>query len=245
MKRVIIRFLAIAINLVFGLILLCFLPAVVRQLLGSLSEFVSRGLWPPIAIGAVLGVGVERVLARYVPWFRTLEHEVTHALAGLPFGYIPVEIHVTSDRGGYCRQVCLVHWLTPITRHIVTLAPYFLPTLTVIMAACRPLAADSWQPWYDLVLGVTFGYHTVSTIEELRRSWFWLAYRGDQRPESMRNSDFHQSGPVFSWIFVLVMTLAVHGTILAMMVRGYSGVATDLRGIFVETFGLIGSFLSV
>jgi len=214
-------------NLLLGIILLAFLPAVFNQFIGNVADFFHHFAWHSIAFGTGMGLVIERFLNRFIPEIEILEHEITHALVGIPFGFIPTGISVSRRRGGECRHYAVIPWplipLYPVAKRIVTLAPYFMPIFTVIMASFRPITPSNWQPWYDLGIGATFGYHSLGTLAELREN-FTSSNLADGSGR-WKKSDIGKTGIIFAPIFIIVATLAVHGLILAVIVHDYSGMA--------------------
>lgn len=225
-------------NLIFGVVLLAVLPAVFSQFIRNVGEFFLHFTWYPIAIGTVIGFFAERFLDRHFPEFAIFEHEITHALVGIPFGFIPIGITVSRHRGGECRQICLLVGpliaLYPISKRIVTLAPYFMPTFTLVMSLFRPDVPTAWLMMYDVGIGVTFGYHTLSTLVEVREN-FTSKTIESAGSGGLIKSDFGMTGMVFSPILILVATLAVHGLILAVIIHDYPGMTEWAKGIFQST----------
>src|SRR6266851_8749780 len=101
--------------------------------LGNQSSFSSSRL--PL-LGAAMFLPVwwlcKRFFWRSWQFVCTLEHELTHALVGIPFFMFPYRIHATADRGGHVNQA----WLAPVVLAplygpgaiLSGLAPYYLPT---------------------------------------------------------------------------------------------------------------------
>src|SRR5438552_10981671 len=95
------------------------------------------------AAGAILFVPVWGIAIRFFwrPWqfLCTLEHEVTHAVAGLPFLFVPKGMRVTATEGGHVKQVWKgPRFLLPIYGPgslLSGLAPYFLPTTPYLIIA--------------------------------------------------------------------------------------------------------------
>ncbi len=227
-----------AFNLIFGVALLGLLPSVFSQFIRTAGEFFLHFTWYPIVIGTVIGIFAERFLDRHFPEFAIFEHEITHALVGIPFGFIPTGITVSRHRGGECRHICILvgplKYLYPITQRIVTLAPYFMPTFTLIMALFRPAVPPGWLMMYDVGIGVTFGYHTLSTLVELREN-FTSGTIVSAGSGGLTKTDFGKTGMIFSPIFIGVATLAVHGFILTVIIHGYPGMTEWTKGIFNST----------
>ncbi|HEX7957722.1 MAG TPA: hypothetical protein VF508_12300, partial [Pyrinomonadaceae bacterium] len=161
------------------------------HILGTLSMRSSAVRYSLVGVAAFLPVAW--VMRRYLwkPWefVCTLEHEVTHAVAGLPFLLFPRGMRVTATEGGHLRQFWYGPlWLAPLCGPgtlFSGLAPYFLPTVSYAMIGLSLLF--SWQtPWVSMTLGFVTAFHVVST---------WLETRYHQ-------PDIRQAGFVFSTVFL-------------------------------------------
>jgi len=192
--------------------------------------------WPIIA-GTVVGLILDGILRRRAAAFETFEHELTHALAGIPFGQIPYRL-IVRDGGGLCKQVgCTPALLAPFAMDFIALAPYVLPTFTVILVGIRPLLPIPWLPWTDLVTGVTFGYHTFSTLREIPQNWSGRAFT-DVEGNPIR-SDIAQTGHLFSAVYIVAVTLAIHGLLLAILLKGYPGITAWWQIVSSHTLPLM------
>ena len=226
----------IATNLILGLGLLYLLPAVALQFARSATSFATDADWRPFALGLIPGAIVGQAALRWAPRTCVLEHEVTHALVGLFFGYIPTGMKIERTRGLYTHRI-LLPWLVPVSRPVVTLAPYFLPTITAAMALLRPMIGEEIRPWYDFGIGATFSFHAVTTFREIRENGAIREAQVSDRRSGLL-TDFHEAGPVFSWLFIAVATVLAHGLILAVISRGYGGLYEDLQRIVTDTAAL-------
>ena len=118
-----------------------------------------------------------------------LGHELTHALWGLFFGARPSKVRV-SDRGGSVQ-------LTK-SNVLITLAPYFFPFYTFVVAVValvtslfvRPLPC---LPLWLFLVGLTWSFHVLFTLETLGR----------------RQPDVTLYGRVFSWTFIYIVNVAI------------------------------------
>ncbi len=88
--RTLFRILAVLLNLIFGLVLLCFLPTVFHQFERAFADFMGHDIWWRFAAGMVPGFALGLLLIRTFPWFCVFDHEVTHALAGPPLDTYPL-----------------------------------------------------------------------------------------------------------------------------------------------------------
>ena len=139
-----------------------------------------------------------------------LGHELTHALWGLFFGARPSNVRVGAS-GGSVR-------LTK-SNFIITLAPYFFPFYTFVVAVIalavyafvRPLP---FLPLWLFLIGFTWSFHLLFTLETL----------------TQRQPDVKLYGRVFSWTFIFLVNVAI--------VLVWLAAATPL------TFEQLSSFLS-
>ncbi len=114
-------------------------------------------------------------------------HELTHALWGLLFGAAPTRLRVSAAGGS-------VHLSK--TNVLITLAPYFFPFYTFVVAVAalivfafvRPLP---FLPLWMFLVGFTWAFHALFTFETL----------------AQRQPDVTTYGRVFSWTFIYLANL--------------------------------------
>lgn len=229
-------------NLFFGTVLLIFTPAICKEFYSLAGELFMSPSFSQFAIGTVLGLGIERYLHRYFPQVAVFEHEITHAIAGLPFGFIPTKIRFSRNRGGYCRHVFysigILRFLYPLTQRIVTLAPYFLPTFTVILALFRPLIPATSTAWYYICIGATFGLHAFSCLFDFKDN-YTNSKSATFGTGEYTQTDIGKTGMVFSPVFIIVATIMVHSLILVLIVHGYQGIGVWAKEIWTYTITYI------
>lgn len=228
----------ISVNLFIGSILLILTPALFKTFSLLSVEFFKNSYFYPMAVGTVLGLCVERYLNKHFPEVAVFEHEFTHAIAGLPFGFIPTGISVSRYHGGCCRHIFYpvgpFKTLYPLSSRIVSLAPYFLPTFTVIMVLFRPVTSATCQPWYDISIGATFGFHALSGFFELKRNYTNRNIISFASGE-LTKSDIGKTGMLFSLVFIAVATIIVHTLVLAVIVKGDQGFGFWMKEIWHYT----------
>ena len=123
-------------------------------------------------------------------WFSTLEHELTHAMVAMMSFCKVTNIKVTWKRGGECHYQGHTNW-------VITLAPYFLPTITlVILFIGYWIPSDSHDVW-EFLLGFSLCYHFLSTWRETH----W------------QQSDLTKVGFSFSFLFLPFANLMMTGMI--------------------------------
>ena len=126
-----------------------------------------------------------------------LGHELTHALWGLLFFARPSDVRVTESGGSVKLSK---------SNMLITLAPYFFPfyTFVVVVAALvtfaflRPLP---WLPLWMFLIGFTWAFHVLFTIETL----------------AQRQPDVRLYGRVFSWVFIFLANVLLVLVFLAVM----------------------------
>lgn len=131
----------------------------------------------------------------------TLEHESTHAMFALLCFHRIVGFRASIGRGGEVRYTGRGNWL-------ITVAPYFFPTLALLLFLLAYLLPFPGLPWQSFLLGVALGYHVVSTIRETHR---------DQ-------TDIQELGTLFCWLFLPAANLAVVGVLVAFAHASHPGV---------------------
>ncbi len=174
----------------------------------------------PVGIGSFLGILLDQFVLRRVHVVETFEHELTHAVAALMF-FRRVTGFVVKRRGG-----TVTHqggFGGQFGTDFIGLAPYIFPLFTAFSVIGRPFVPPAWFPWYDGWIGVTFGYHVWSNIEEIRESWTKRSFVSAGTGE-VTQTDIARRGYIYSAIFIAAFTLALHGLLIALLLKGVHGV---------------------
>lgn len=187
--------------------------------------------WPMFLGGAGLSSLVWFIFLKGDGLLSTLEHELTHMVIAILLLKRPVNLRATHREGG------VVEWRGPaFGAYFVTLAPYFVPTLTVSLLLMGWLVNDALMPVYIGLIGVTAGYHFWSTLEETHAS----------------QPDLNQYPKWFNWSVILAGHLFFTGLTLSFVVSGglratgaYAGMWNFIRLTWDQNLkfytGLIGS----
>jgi hypothetical protein len=217
---------------VIGIVLLILLPGAAAAFVSSLLLFVGvPALLLPIAIGALVGILLDHFVFHRVPVVETFEHEFTHAIVALMFfrrvtGFTVRKAGGTvSHQGGFGGQ---------FGTDCIGLAPYILPTFTVFSVLARPFVPATWFPWFDGWIGVTFGYHLWSAIQEIRESWTTKHFISAGTGE-VTQTDIARRGFIYSAIFIAAFGLALHGLLMAILASGRHGAAAWARDVWNVT----------
>jgi len=132
----------------------------------------------------------------------TLEHESTHALFAMLTLHRIVGFKASVGRGGEVRFTGRGNWL-------IAVAPYFFPTLALMLFLLAYLLPFPGLPWQSFLLGVALAYHVVSTARETHR---------DQ-------TDIKQLGMTFRWLFLPAANLLVVGLLISFAHAGSDGLS--------------------
>jgi hypothetical protein len=109
-----------------------------------------------------------------------------------------------------------------------------VPTATLAVALFTPLVAPPARPWFLGGAGVTFGYHLVSTVREIRASFTRRGFRPPGGRREVR-TDIGQRGLVYSSAFIVAGFLLFHGVTAALLADGYGGVPIWGRALWQGT----------
>lgn len=207
-----------------AIVALILLPGLVYSL-----YFVIRGVMAaphscvPFLIGAALYVVFWLALgARRMTLWSTLEHEFTHALfAWLTFHRV-VGFGATMRSGGHIRYIGRGNWL-------IAIAPYFVPTLSLIVIAVLTWLPPHHMAFGGVILGVTVAYHAISTWSETHR----------------HQSDLREVGWLFSAVFLASANAFVFGLLInyACGMRSITAHLAHVRGPAAAFFHWLVSLL--
>jgi hypothetical protein len=183
------------------------------------------GAWA-LGAGTAAGVLLFRPLLRRFPVLETFEHELTHALAAVCLLRGVRRFKVTLHRGGYVEHA----GGSRFGDDLIGLAPYLLPTLTLGASVFAPAVPAAGRAPYLAAVGVTFGYHLVSTVREVRGSFTKRSFRAAGSRRATR-SDIGSRGYLYSSAVILAGILLTHGLAAALFAGGSAGVASWGRAL--------------
>ena len=136
----------------------------------------------PITYGALAYLAISWLIlakSRMGAWLSILEHELTHALFAVLSLNRVTGLNVSSHAGGMMSYQGYPNWL-------ITISPYFVPTLSLLILGLIWLAKASFSPLLLGLLGASMVYHLQSTWHETHR----------------QQTDLKQVGWTFCWLFL-------------------------------------------
>ena len=182
--------------------------------------------------GMLLGIGFTYLLKRFVG-FSTFEHELTHAFVALLFFNRITKFVVTRWDGGYVNyRGGLPGWLF---EYLIGLAPYFLPTFVFVFVMIRPFLGSVVFPYYDIWIGMWLTFYFSTYLSEIRQSTTKTKFRL-AGSNTWAQSDIAEEGYIFSFIFILAMSLLNYGIIFNVIQHDYKDFLAYLGGIFKESY---------
>lgn len=208
-------------NLVGKIVALLLLPFLAYGFGTAFYEVFTKQTWQvskvlPFAIGFILFAFFWLIFKRFLQVFCTFEHELTHLLVGLLFFKKPKSFKVTFTKGGYVEMYGGHNFL-------VTLAPYFLPTVCYLILPIAWFLPANYLPIFLTILGASVAFHLLSGWQEFH----------------FGQSDLHEAGLVFSILFLPVANLIFFGAILALVIGGNDKFFGFWKQGFVNGFNLL------
>ncbi len=196
-------------NIIAKVLLVLFLLVSPFLLIGFGGEFwkiiLAQTIRSPKVLFFLIGIGLffpilfvcKRYFESLWQYFTTLEHECTHALVGLLFGKIPVGMRVSAWEGGEVK-------LRGGTNLWISLAPYFLPTLSFIVLLFGWIFGLTEFKYFYSVMGWTVAFHLVTNWQET----------------SFRQTDLQKAGYITSFLVLPIANLLTYGAILSFIFGG-------------------------
>ena len=179
-----------------------------------------KELWIPLLLGFATGIPLYFTLIRKVSVISTFEHEFTHAIVALLFLRRIHKFIVTKRQGGQVEYSG--NFGGEFGTLMIGMAPYYLPTFTLIAVLVRPFLSPAWFPWFDGFIGATLAFHIFSTSEETKLSWTKRTFTGAGDNQKTR-SDIGKVGYIFAFLVILGFGLFLMGLVLQLIASGYSG----------------------
>lgn len=228
-------------RLLLGLIALFLIPGSVLALWDALIIIAgNKDLWIPLICGFIVGIPFYFMMIRKIHVISTFEHELTHALVALLFFRRIHKFIVTSKRGGQVQYSGNIGG--EFGTLLIGLAPYYLPTMTLISVLVRPFLPPGWFPWYDGFIGATFAFHIFSTVDETKLSWTKRTFT-DAGDHQRTRSDIGKVGYIFAFLVITGFGVFLLGLALQLIGSGYAGTWYFLRQVGMTSYAVYDSLI--
>ncbi len=175
--------------------------------------------------GALVFLVVWVVFNKRVYAFSVFEHELTHVLVAKLFFLKTLHFEVSPRKHIEGQVVVGVQGrgiLTQPISVIFSLAPYYIPTLTLLAFAVFPLLSKGMYPLFYFVIGFTVMYHLLTTFLEF----------------GFHQADIQKHGEYFSTAFIILGNIIFFGIALVVVVsEGFQNVPGFLVNGILSVFG--------
>lgn len=194
-----------------------FIPGFISSLVFGIKRFMNiPSIWQPFFIGLIIGGVLYHTLLKRWHWLSCFEHELGHALASILLLRKITYFKATAHNGGLVNH----SGGSELGNDFIGLAPYFLPTFTVIAILVMPFLPSSWNFWKLVFIGITYYYFIPSSVDEFKLNYSKRMFRNVQG--RMTNTDIATRGYIFSTIFIVGLASALHGMIFVYLSGGLS-----------------------
>jgi hypothetical protein len=154
-------------------------------------------------------------------FLQTLEHELTHALAAALCLRPPRSLRASAHEGGELS-------FDGAENTFVLLAPYVVPTATLVALVLPAVLRPELAPAADAVVGAAYAYDLVSTLAEV----------------SPRQTDLRRAGFLFSLLVVPAANAFVAFGVLAYASGGYPALLSYVTSGPTYALRMLGSLVS-
>lgn len=162
---------------------------------------------------------------RFMYSFSVFEHELTHILVAKLFFLKTLRFEVSPRKHVEGQVVVGVEGRGAFTRIIsvfFSLAPYYVPTLMLLVFVVYPLLSPRMSSFFFFLVGFTAAYHLLTTFLEF----------------GFHQADIQKHGEYFSTAFILLGNIIFFGIALVVVVNeGFQAVPRFLVSGFVNIFG--------
>ena len=174
--------------------------------------------------GTIFFIILHLVISSKLQYFSTFEHEFTHSIWALFFFKKPRGFHVNTDGSG------LFEWSGSaglLSKVFILLSPYFFPTITMFLIILSLIIKDEFMSTYFLVIGLSFGYHIVSSIKEMH----------------LGQTDITENGYFTSFNIITLMSLIMNGIVISFINNGLKGIGEFFTFTYLHGYNLVISIL--
>ena len=175
-------------------------------------------------LGTIFFFILHFILSNKLQYFSTFEHELTHNIWALLFFKKPRGFHVNTDGSG------LFEWSGStglLSKVFILLSPYYFPTITMFLIILSLIIKDKFISIYFLVIGMSFGYHIVSSIKEMH----------------LVQTDITENGNFTSFNIIILMNLIMNGLVIAFINNGSKGIGEFFTNSYLYGYNLVISIL--
>ena len=210
----------------FALFALVITPGCVVTFCQTCQQLLRNGVWKtPFGVGFMVAAILWMILgkSRFVKFWATMDHELTHALFAWLTGVRVLElrstdgsIEVVDDHTEGHVRIAGGNWL-------IDLSPYFFPTAPFVIGISTWILAETPSIIAKCMLGAATSYSVASTLREVHP----------------QQSDFSSAGKLFTVLVLPCLNFLTYGFIFANELGGKLGACSYLKAVLSRTFDII------
>tara|TARA_B100000963_G_C22382607_1_gene560794 strand:+ start:151 stop:651 length:501 start_codon:yes stop_codon:yes gene_type:complete len=155
-------------------------------------------------------------------FFSTFEHELTHNIWAMIFLRKPMGFHVNNDGTGLFEFEAGGRFSSVF----ILLSPYYFPTACFLWLPFHIVWKDQYYWFYFLMMGIFFGYHVMSTIQET----------------GSYQTDITSNGVFYSYLIFIPLYVIFNGIILAHLDNGFTGIIDFIYRSHINNLDFILTF---
>jgi len=205
-------------------------PGAVSGLGSALIRLISfESIFYPLLIGILIGLILYLFFIKKYDAITTFDHELAHAIVAILF-LRRIKRFVSTSSGGYVRHSGGIGG--ELGNVLISLAPYYFPTFSLITIFIRPIIPLDWFPWYDGFIGGMLGYHFASSIEDIIQS-----YRSTEFIDVFNQpaySDIKKVGLISSAFILTALIFLIYGAMLHLLIGGYKYTFQYIESIYIN-----------
>jgi hypothetical protein len=229
-------------KLLVGFFLLFLLPGSAIAFWDGLNLIIREPfLLKFILIGICSGCLIYFILLRKWNYFLTFEHELTHAFMSLLFLRKIQKFIVTKYEGGYIQHSSGAGG--EFGDIMIKMAPYYFPTFTIIGLLFQPLIPANYKAIFIIFIGFTLIFHHLSTLKETIENWTSKTFT-EAGGRNIVQTDIASTGFVFSFIYILTMTLFFNALVFWFLKYSYGCLLPLMKEVLSETLHIYGLIFS-
>lgn len=157
----------------FAILVIVFYYDIALVFLATFEKFIAQES-PIYLLGMLTCLMIIRHRSNFDAYWQTFEHELAHAIVGMLClkKIDEFKVHKTFEEAnadpngfrGYVQFSTDVNW-------VIWLAPYFLPTLTLLLSLIYFLPIGEYRIILDFFIGFSIGFHLRTNWVEFGRNW--------------------------------------------------------------------------
>lgn len=148
-----------------------------------------------------------------------LSHEITHGATGLLLGHRIKSMHIDPVEGSYIHLTGRSNFLISL---LISLAPYVIPLITILLLFVRAATKPALWPLMDLLIGASLAIHYSGLVRSLRR----------------RQPDFTEVGTISALVLIVVSNVVVLLFFASYTSGDFDKLRECIQAIIARTFDL-------